>query len=82
MRTVNSIIQHLVVSAKAKLDDVMYTLWQSPAKLIVLTSSDNPGVAEYWNQIAASTGEFGHLRIIRPGDRRKCFTFVLPYTAM
>ena len=77
MRTVNSIIQHLVVSAEAKEGDVMDTLRYSPAKLIVLTSSDNPGVAECLNEIATTTGKYGHFQIVRPGDQRKCFTFIL-----
>ena len=64
MRTVNSIIQHLVVSAEAKEGDVLDTLrYYSPAKLIVLTSSDNPGVAECLTEIATTTGKYGNFQI-------------------
>ena len=82
MRTVNSIIQHLVVSRAARQEEVMRTLWQSPAKLIIISSMDNPAVAGYLTEICVATGRIGHLRIMRPGRRDStCSTYVAAVAA-
>ena len=82
MRTVNSIIQHLVVSRAARQEDVMRTLWQSPAKLIIISSMDNPAVAEYLREICKATARISHFRIMRPGRMDDtCSTFVAAVAA-
>ena len=46
MKTINTLIQQLVVSAEAKSHDVMFTLHESPAKVIILSAADNKDVVE------------------------------------
>ena len=60
----------------------MRTLWQSPAKLIIISSMDNPAVAEYLREICAATARISHFRIMRPGRMDDtCSTFVAAVAA-
>ena len=60
----------------------MRTLWQSPAKLIIISSMDNPAVAGYLRETCAATARISHFRIMRPGRMDDtCSTFVAAVAA-